>query len=169
MIEEVGKRINEERDRLELSEDGFAGIAECSIGTLREWENGVTLPSIAVLGKWARIGIDVLYIVTGQRLNEATPVLSLDKKLLLQKYDLASVDLRNQALAVLIMGDNLAKVGSQKMVIKQTTHGEGGLNIAGDVVMPKNIKQFVANNFGGKIFGDVDMVNVEIKSNNKKD
>jgi len=105
MSQEIGKRIKQERKRMGFSLKTFAGISESSSDTLRKWEKGFEHPSLSVLVVWAKIGVDVFYIITGKHLAEATPALSASDKLFLSKYEAAPTDLRNAALLLLLNGE----------------------------------------------------------------
>lgn len=63
----LGNRIKEERERLRYSQTDFAAIGGASKGSQIAWEKGGVFPNAFVLGAWAAIGADVLYIVTGRR------------------------------------------------------------------------------------------------------
>ena len=63
----LGERIKEERERLGHSQTAFAALAEASKHSQINWEKGVGTPTAAVLAAWSAHGLDVLYVVTGQR------------------------------------------------------------------------------------------------------
>jgi transcriptional regulator with XRE-family HTH domain len=71
---DIAKRIKEERERLKLTQAALAQIAGVSKLTQLKYESGQTIPSAAYLGLLARLGGDVLYIVTGQRTPEIREV-----------------------------------------------------------------------------------------------
>lgn len=64
-------RIKEERERLGYSQTAFAALAEASKHSQINWEKGTGTPTAAVLAAWAAHGLDVLYVVTGQRMGGA--------------------------------------------------------------------------------------------------
>ena len=64
-------RIKEERERLGYSQTAFAALAEASKHSQTNWEKGTGTPTAAVLAAWAAHGLDVLYVVTGQRMGGA--------------------------------------------------------------------------------------------------
>ena len=66
-----GDRLREERERLEMSQPKFAAIADTTKQTLFSWESGKTAPDAVQLSALATVGVDVLYVITGQR---STPV-----------------------------------------------------------------------------------------------
>lgn len=97
-------RLREERERFNLSQSAMAGIAETSLRTYAGWESGRSTPSTEAFDAWSKIGVDVLYIITGQRSKPVEDTLSADKKVLLDAYDKAPEAVRNAALAVLLSG-----------------------------------------------------------------
>jgi len=69
----IGNRIKEERERLKLSQTAFGDIGSMGKTTVQAWERGTAFPNAAFLELAAMLGIDVYYVITGQRLeNTAT-------------------------------------------------------------------------------------------------
>jgi transcriptional regulator with XRE-family HTH domain len=64
-------RFQEERKRLAHTMESFALVLGVSKSTVAHYEAGKTEPNRAGLESAAHVGADVLYIVTGQRLEEA--------------------------------------------------------------------------------------------------
>lgn len=60
-------RIKEERNRLGKTQGEFAKIAGASLRSAASWEAGETQPTAAALAKLASAGVDVNYILTGER------------------------------------------------------------------------------------------------------
>lgn len=67
-----GERIKEERERLGFNQADFAAFAGATRKTLFNWESGAASPNAEALAAWAREGLDVLYVVTGQRIGGAS-------------------------------------------------------------------------------------------------
>ncbi len=63
----IGARLKEERERLGFSQPAFAAIGGASKGSQISWEKGTATPNAEFLHEVARIGVDVLYVVTGRR------------------------------------------------------------------------------------------------------
>ena len=63
----IGERLKEERERLGYTQPVFAKAAGAAKRTLIEWEKGNTSTSAVQLSALMAIGVDVLYILTGQR------------------------------------------------------------------------------------------------------
>ena len=68
----IGDRLRQERERLGLTQPAFADAAGGKKRTLIDWEKGVSSPTAVQLAALAGIGVDVLYILTGQRTGGAS-------------------------------------------------------------------------------------------------
>ncbi|OSC96059.1 hypothetical protein BZY60_000235 [Pseudomonas aeruginosa] len=68
----IGERLKEERKRLGLTQPGLAEIAGAAKRTVIDWEKGVSSPTAAQLEALSRVGMDVLFVVTGTRSQTAT-------------------------------------------------------------------------------------------------
>lgn len=101
---DIASRVREERERLGFSQTAFAAIAEATRNSQLNWEKGSAAPNATALAAWAKVGADVLYIVTGQRSVDLASALSSDEEVLLNAYRAAPVAVRNAALAVLLSG-----------------------------------------------------------------
>ncbi|EJI5073122.1 helix-turn-helix transcriptional regulator [Salmonella enterica] len=62
-----GARLKEERERLGYNQTDFAALVGASKHSQINWEKGVSSPDSAFLEVWAKVGLDVLYVVMGQR------------------------------------------------------------------------------------------------------
>lgn len=63
----IGTRLKEERKRLGISQEAFAGIAGASRRSQVKWEGDITSPNADALADFSTEGADILYIVTGCR------------------------------------------------------------------------------------------------------
>ena len=90
--------MREERHRLGLSQTDFAAIGGASKRSQIDWERGKLVPNAEFLAIVARAGVDVLYVLTGQRAYET---LTDEEKRLLKGY---------QAL------DSASKVGVMSLI-----------------------------------------------------
>lgn len=79
----LGARLKAERERLGLNQTDFAAVAGASKHAQINWEKGAAAPNATALEAWERLGLDVLYVVTGKRasglplLGEAVREMSL--------------------------------------------------------------------------------------------
>lgn len=63
----IHTRLKEERERLGLTQPEFAEAAGAAKRTLIEWEKGSTSPNAVQISALSFVGVDVLYVLTGQR------------------------------------------------------------------------------------------------------
>ena len=84
----IGERLKEERERLDLTQPAFAEAAGAKKRTLIDWEKGVSSPTAVQLAALASIGVDALYVLTGQKSAPLTrePALAPDEKIMLDNY-----------------------------------------------------------------------------------
>lgn len=107
-------RLKEERKRLGLKGGQLAQIGGVSAVSQSSYEKGKQLPGAAYLAAIAAAGVDVQYVLTGQR--SAEPVLTPKERLLLAAWKAASPELQTAVLAVLATGQSSV----------------GGVNVGGD-------------------------------------
>ncbi|MDH1333510.1 helix-turn-helix domain-containing protein [Comamonas thiooxydans] len=91
----IGERIKEERFRLDMPQLAFAEACNVSRGALLKWEKGEATPNAGVLALMAGLGVDVLYVVTGQRANASESTLAPAERELLQAWRNGSPDGRS--------------------------------------------------------------------------
>lgn len=106
--EEIGARLQAERKRLGLNQEQFAEVMGVSKRTQAAYEGGNSEPGTVYLNKGAAVGLDVLYVVTGERKPAQTDSLTEEENTLVQRYramtpeSRASVDRVTEALSVFI-------------------------------------------------------------------
>ena len=83
----LNERIKEERERLGYSQTAFAALAEASKHSQINWEKGIGTPTASVLAAWAPHGVDVLYILTGQRQAQTGVTLTPRQAALLDNHE----------------------------------------------------------------------------------
>ena len=96
----IGIRLKEERERLGITQPSFAEVADAKKRTLIDWEKGVSSPTAMQLASLAGIGVDVLYVVTGQR-SQAIPAqaaLPREHQALLNSYEMCSATAKKNLL-----------------------------------------------------------------------
>ncbi|EAM6405850.1 transcriptional regulator [Salmonella enterica] len=103
-----GERLKEERKRLGFSQTDFAQMVGASYKSQLRWEKDESSPGADALGIWARVGLDVLYVVTGQRSQGSfdIPEMSPEKQALVEAFDGMSADDRKTLLRV---GESLSQ------------------------------------------------------------
>ena len=84
----IGERIRDERKKLQLSQADFAKLAGCSRNAQAIYERNESLPGAAYLIKLSEMGIDVQYVLIGQRTPSADGAFaeSEEEKKLLENY-----------------------------------------------------------------------------------
>lgn len=63
----IGERLKEERQRLGLNQSDFAALAGVTKNSQLNYEKGERSPAADYLAAVAEKGVDVLYVVTGER------------------------------------------------------------------------------------------------------
>ncbi|HGV3449032.1 TPA: helix-turn-helix domain-containing protein [Raoultella planticola] len=83
-----GSRLREERDKLGLNQTDFAKLAEQSRGSQAYYERDERSPDAKYLSALARIGVDILYVLTGQRTPQPDGMVteSEEEKKLIENY-----------------------------------------------------------------------------------
>lgn len=81
-----GDRIKSERLRLNFQQLAFAEACEVSRGALLKWEKNEASPNAQALALMSRLGVDVLYVVTGQHAGESEATLAPAERALLQAW-----------------------------------------------------------------------------------
>lgn len=101
----LGARLKEERKRLGFNQSEFAALVGSSYKSQLRWEKDESSPSADALNIWAGIGLDVLYVVTGQRSADLPPHLNIpkmsqEKQELMDAFDNMSPEQRRAILEV---------------------------------------------------------------------
>lgn len=92
----IGARIKHERERVGLTISALAEIASAGKNTVIDWQNDVSSPPASKLAALAAAGLDVLYILTGQRTgDQPAPALSRREAALLDNYRHSSDEARS--------------------------------------------------------------------------
>ena len=96
----IGNRLKEERERLGITQPLFAEAADAKKRTLIDWEKGVSSPTALQLSSLAMVGVDVLYVVTGQRSQSipAQAALPREQQALLNSYAMCNAAAKKNLL-----------------------------------------------------------------------
>lgn len=81
----LGARLKEERERLGFNQPVFAAFAGATKQTVNSWEAGRSSPKADQLEALGERGVDVYYVLTGQRVGLAT-TLSAREFALVENY-----------------------------------------------------------------------------------
>lgn len=82
----IGDRIREERERLRLSQTAFGEIGGVKANAQGKYESGERFPGADYLAAVADRGVDVLYVVTGERKPTTADSIPADEAQLLEHY-----------------------------------------------------------------------------------
>lgn len=82
----IGDRLKEERLRLGLNQSDFAALAQVAKNSQLNYEKGERSPDAAYLAAVAAAGVDVLYVVTGERKPTLADSIPADEAQLLEHY-----------------------------------------------------------------------------------
>ena len=105
MCIEIGRRLEEERERLDLTQPELVSLCGGSKRSLVDWESGKILPNTAFLSATAKIGVDVSYVLSGIRSSSQIDI-TKEEQALLDNYRNADEEGKKAAHRVL---DALAK------------------------------------------------------------
>lgn len=100
-----GERIREERERLGFSQPAFAALADASKSSQASWEKETAYPNVKALSVWARVGVDVAYVVTGVRSSSAAALAS-DELELVKLFRAAPLAVKAAAIGALQGGSS---------------------------------------------------------------
>jgi len=99
----LGERLKTERERLGYTQTGFAELVGASKRTQIGWEQGRSAPDANALALWAAEGLDVSFLLSGERANISTSRhLPPDEELLLEAYRGLPATARKALLAELL-------------------------------------------------------------------
>lgn len=82
----IGERLKEERERLGLSQTDFAALAGASKNTQYNYEKGERSPDANYLSAAAEQGVDVLYVLTGERRLSASEGITAEEAALVTAF-----------------------------------------------------------------------------------
>lgn len=85
-----------ERERLGMTQPQFADAAGAKKRTLIDWEKGVSSPTAVQLAALIEIGVDALYVLTGERSANLEPQALLPEgdRILLDNFHAAPVQVQ---------------------------------------------------------------------------
>lgn len=96
-----GERLKDERKRLKLSAERFGDLLGVSGNTQYNYEKEDRSPDVSYLSEAAKLGCDVVYLITGLR---SIASLSQAHQDLLSAYDSAGPEYQRSAISVLLTG-----------------------------------------------------------------
>jgi len=85
-MSEICNRLREERERLGMSQAVFGELGGVKANAQGNYEKGDRFPDAAYLAAVAGHGVDVLYVVSGERSRVAADSITADESTLLTHY-----------------------------------------------------------------------------------
>lgn len=121
---DFGERLRTERERAGFSQSDMADTCGVTMRSQRNYEKGERSPDAGYLQKAFQAGVDVLFVLTGERSGlAASSALPPDEQLLLDSYRAMSPTKKKQLLAELLIGGAGTKASRKP---------QGGVNVAGN-------------------------------------
>lgn len=131
----IGEILKEERQRLGMNQEDFAAVGGLKRRAQTLYEQNERAPDALYLRALAGIGVDVHYVLTGERLQSAV---TSDERELLDGY--RSMDVRGKAGVLGMIGgmrsptSPASQAGNAPHV---ETHGKIGQNFVGNIIGPQ--------------------------------
>lgn len=82
----IGERLKEERERLGLNQTEFSAHAGASKNTQYNYEKGERSPDANYLAAASGLGVDVLYVLTGERKPQLADCITASEAKVLEYY-----------------------------------------------------------------------------------
>ncbi|HDR1813586.1 helix-turn-helix domain-containing protein [Pasteurella multocida] len=98
---EIGARLKEEREKLKLNQEVMGSVGGVRKQAQLKYESGMSCPSADYLHEIAKVGVDLLYVILGERANTA---INDEELLLLHKFRNA-----DPAVRKFMLGEGVAK------------------------------------------------------------
>lgn len=97
---DIGNRLREERERLGMTQEVFGALGGVLKRALIRYESGERYPDAAFLRGVSAVGVDVLYVLTGQRTPKVPSLDALpeDERVLLSGYRLCNAQAKHHLL-----------------------------------------------------------------------
>lgn len=90
----IGERLKEERVRLGFNQADFAALAGVAKTSQFNYEKGERSPDAEYLAAVAEAGVDILYVVTGNRTPQTSASISEAESRVLEQYRSMSAESR---------------------------------------------------------------------------
>lgn len=127
----ISDRLVEGRKTLGLSQQALADHVGISARSQRNYESGERSPDADYLAALVGLGMDVLYILTGQRAGgvKPAPTLTAEEETMLGYFRDASKEVRRAALGALLGASAHSFEGSQQVFHKAPKGDVAGRDI----------------------------------------
>ena len=101
-MDTIGERLRAERERLDFSQAAFGAIGGVAKRAQIHYEQGERSPDASYLAAVAKVGVDIRYVVTGERKGPIPVKLTEEEAAMLAYWREASKPVRRAALGALI-------------------------------------------------------------------
>lgn len=136
---DIGTRLRGERERLGLNQMDLAGCAGIGRKSQFNYESGDRLPDAGYLAAVATAGVDVLYVVTGERDAAPETRLPAQEQRLLALFRLADPSVQMAVLGALSTGSAGPLAPRQRQSGVVVVHGDVGQTFEGGNHAPQTI------------------------------
>lgn len=85
-MKDLGSRLKEERKSLGLSQQEFGAIGGVEANAQGKYESGERIPRSDYLAALGKHGVDILYVLSGDRTPIATDTLDEDERAIITHY-----------------------------------------------------------------------------------
>jgi transcriptional regulator with XRE-family HTH domain len=85
-MKDLGTRLKEERKRMGLSQQEFGTIGGVEANAQGKYENGERIPRSDYLAALGKKGVDVLYVITGERTPMTVDALNEAERAIITHY-----------------------------------------------------------------------------------
>lgn len=113
----IFERLKEERERLGFTQTAFSAIGGVSLRAQANYENGERSPDLNYLAAIEKVGVDVLYVITGKR---AEASIAGEEELLLKGFRQMDSETKRRTLAMVYSGT--PPTAQQPPAITTTVH-----------------------------------------------
>jgi len=135
----IGERLREERERLDFNQSAFGAIGGVAKRAQIHYEQGERSPDANYLAAVAKVGVDIRYVVTGDRKGPTPVKLTEEEAAMLAYWREASKPVRRAALGALIgAAPPTEKASSVHQEIRGNVHGGVA---AGDIVNTRGARE----------------------------
>ncbi len=124
-------RLREERERLDLSQTAMAALGGVQKRAQINYESGERAPDAKYLEGIAKAGVDVLYVLTGQRAGgvKPAPTLTGDEEELLELFRAAPLAVKAAAIGALSATPAAAKPRAKAQPRSTTAKAGSGAGV----------------------------------------
>jgi transcriptional regulator with XRE-family HTH domain len=139
-MDTIGERLREERERLDFNQVAFGAIGGVAKRAQIHYEQNERSPDAKYLAAVAKVGVDVRYVITGERKGPVPVKLTEEEAAMLTYWREATKPVRRAALGALI-GASPQNVEAAPTVHQEIRGNVHGGVAAGDIVNRRNTRE----------------------------